>query len=541
MLGQPVYFLTPEVVGVQPHRRAQGRRHRDRSRAARHARCCARRRSSGSLSSSSARRGVASGRRSRDHREHGAGIWRDDGLLRRGRRDGRRTCAAPAAARNSARPLKTTTRRRASGAFRDKGEIDYTVDLELDLATVVPGVAGPKRPQDRIDLPELKKTFEALFEKPVAEGGYGKTAGDLVQRVPVHINGASPPAAEPEMPSTDTRHQRIPPKVCRRTRRKWSRIARRPTDRVFPRSGVPPGGCGDRPRLRAHRGDHELHEHEQSERDARRGSAREEGRRARTEGESRGEDFARARLARRHRLPRTRPASSPTSTSSASRPSATAARRASATAGPLHPALEEAIAKNDLVAASVLSRQPQLRGARASEHQGELPHVAAARRRLRARRPRGHRPEHRTARQGQGRQGRLSEGHLADAGGNPRRDGVARSSRKSSASSTPTSPSRIRSGTKSRPPSATSTSGTARAPTSRSRRSSRLRDGARPYHRNQRRAPARHLRRLRDDRSHLPRRRDQEDLARLANTSSSTASPARTSTATARAAATTAS
>jgi aconitate hydratase len=55
-----------------------------------------------------------------------------------------------------------------------KGEIDYSVDLELDLGTVVPAVAGPKRPQDRIELPSLKETFRSLFVKPVPEGGYGK-------------------------------------------------------------------------------------------------------------------------------------------------------------------------------------------------------------------------------------------------------------------------------------------------------------------------------------------------------------------------------
>ncbi|MEX1045397.1 MAG: aconitate hydratase AcnA [Chthoniobacterales bacterium] len=57
-----------------------------------------------------------------------------------------------------------------------KGEIDYSVDLELDLAAVQPGVAGPKRPQDRINLPELKDTFLSLLEKPVADGGYNKPA-----------------------------------------------------------------------------------------------------------------------------------------------------------------------------------------------------------------------------------------------------------------------------------------------------------------------------------------------------------------------------
>jgi aconitate hydratase len=57
-----------------------------------------------------------------------------------------------------------------------KGEIDYSVDLELDLGLVQPGVAGPKRPQDRINLPDLKNTFVSLLEKPVADGGYNKPA-----------------------------------------------------------------------------------------------------------------------------------------------------------------------------------------------------------------------------------------------------------------------------------------------------------------------------------------------------------------------------
>lgn len=54
-----------------------------------------------------------------------------------------------------------------------KGEIDYTQVLELDLDTIVPSVAGPKRPQDRIDMPALKETFNRLLDMPVAEGGYG--------------------------------------------------------------------------------------------------------------------------------------------------------------------------------------------------------------------------------------------------------------------------------------------------------------------------------------------------------------------------------
>src|SRR4029079_12890694 len=63
-----------------------------------------------------------------------------------------------------------------------KGEIDYSVDLDLDLRDVQPSVAGPKRPQDRINLPELGKVFRSLLEKPVKDGGYGKSNGDPRQQ-----------------------------------------------------------------------------------------------------------------------------------------------------------------------------------------------------------------------------------------------------------------------------------------------------------------------------------------------------------------------
>jgi len=83
-----------------------------------------------------------------------------------------------------------------------KGQCDYSVDLELDLATVVPGVAGPKRPQDHINLPDLKTTFTSLFTKALPDGGYGKTPEDLAKKVAVHINGSHPIAA-PEPFSTE--------------------------------------------------------------------------------------------------------------------------------------------------------------------------------------------------------------------------------------------------------------------------------------------------------------------------------------------------
>jgi aconitate hydratase len=55
-----------------------------------------------------------------------------------------------------------------------KGEIDYTEVVELDLSTVKPSVSGPRRPHDRIDLPLLKEKFQELMAKPFVDGGYGK-------------------------------------------------------------------------------------------------------------------------------------------------------------------------------------------------------------------------------------------------------------------------------------------------------------------------------------------------------------------------------
>jgi aconitate hydratase len=74
------------------------------------------------------------------------------------------------------------------------GEIEYSTLLELNLADVVPGVAGPKRPQDRINLPELKERFIELFEKPTAENGYNKSLAQLSERfeTAIGLNGHAP-------------------------------------------------------------------------------------------------------------------------------------------------------------------------------------------------------------------------------------------------------------------------------------------------------------------------------------------------------------
>src|ERR1043165_5447669 len=79
---------------------------------------------------------------------------------------------------------------RAQGLFGipRQGEIAYSQELELDLGSVVPSVAGPKRPQDRIELPRLKNEFLASLTKPVTENGFGKRAEDL--RVMARVNTA---------------------------------------------------------------------------------------------------------------------------------------------------------------------------------------------------------------------------------------------------------------------------------------------------------------------------------------------------------------
>src|SRR5690606_36837489 len=73
---------------------------------------------------------------------------------------------------------------RAQGLFGvpRAGEIDYSRSLVLDLATVEPSLAGPKRPQDRIALPAMRHEFERLFSTPVADNGFGREEGQLVDR-----------------------------------------------------------------------------------------------------------------------------------------------------------------------------------------------------------------------------------------------------------------------------------------------------------------------------------------------------------------------
>ena len=63
------------------------------------------------------------------------------------------------------------------------GQCDYSSVVEIDLSKVVPTVAGPKLPNQRIPLPGLKERFRSLMQQPAAEGGYGKGTDGIGKRL----------------------------------------------------------------------------------------------------------------------------------------------------------------------------------------------------------------------------------------------------------------------------------------------------------------------------------------------------------------------
>ena len=152
MLGQPVSMLIPQVVGVRLKQPAARRLDRHRPRADRH------------RDAAQARRGrqvrrilrpwtaqPAAGR-SRHHRQHGARIRRHLRHLPRRRRDAALSAPQRPHRRAQSSSSRLIARSRDCSTTSDTPEAEYTDVLELDLATVEPSIAGPKRPQDRVAL-----------------------------------------------------------------------------------------------------------------------------------------------------------------------------------------------------------------------------------------------------------------------------------------------------------------------------------------------------------------------------------------------------
>src|SRR5882762_3589033 len=254
---------------------------------------------------------------------------------------------------------------KAQGLFGipKKGAIDYSEELELDLSSVYPSLAGPKRPQDRIDLDKVKDSFARLFSRPVAENGFAKKPEKL----------------------QDVRRQ------------------------------------GAQARRRADRGDHLLHQYLEPRRPARRGAAGEEGGRARPDGQAAHQDVAGAGLARGHRIPRQgRAAALPRKTGLQPRRiwlhyvhRQFRAARAADRGGDRQ--------ERHGVRRGALG-QPQLRSAHSSEHPRQLPRLAAAGGGVCACRLRAGGFQDSTARQGKRRERRVHRPHLADPGGDRRSD-----------------------------------------------------------------------------------------------------------------------
>ena len=79
------------------------------------------------------------------------------------------------------------------------GEIDYSHVVKLDLGSVAPSLAGPKRPQDRIEIGHVAGKFSELFSAAVADNGFNQPADKLGKRYVVHEDGheAAAPVTKP--------------------------------------------------------------------------------------------------------------------------------------------------------------------------------------------------------------------------------------------------------------------------------------------------------------------------------------------------------
>jgi aconitate hydratase len=88
---------------------------------------------------------------------------------------------------------RTEAYMRAQGLFHEPGmpEPEYTDTLELDLASVVPSLAGPKRPQDRVALSDMKSVFESALTAPVKERGYELSPEALTREATFGTNGGT--------------------------------------------------------------------------------------------------------------------------------------------------------------------------------------------------------------------------------------------------------------------------------------------------------------------------------------------------------------
>jgi aconitate hydratase len=100
---------------------------------------------------------------------------------------------------------------RAQGLFGVPlaGDIDYSQVVRLDLGEVTPSLAGPKRPQDRIELGKVAGNFAQLFSAPAAASGFNQPAEMLLTRHLVQRSGEEPDRKVPDAPPTPLAAERF--------------------------------------------------------------------------------------------------------------------------------------------------------------------------------------------------------------------------------------------------------------------------------------------------------------------------------------------
>ena len=186
---------------------------------------------------------------------------------------------------------------REQGLFHtaDAPEAEYSSTLSLDLATVEPSVAGPKRPQDRVLLSQAAASFQQQLPALLGPNGNQDAARQMVR----WEGEGGHPSGNGNVTSSHRRAAPAPhasanadaplPDAPDRTQLRQGALRRR--SRPLPR-----------PRLHRHRRHHLLHQHLQPLRHGRRRPARQEGRREGPQHAALGQDLARPRLPRRHRL-----------------------------------------------------------------------------------------------------------------------------------------------------------------------------------------------------------------------------------------------
>jgi aconitate hydratase len=183
MLGQPVYFLTPDVVGV--HMTGSLREGVTATDLVLH--CTELLRKAKVVGKFVEFHGEGAATLSVPDRATTANMAPEYGATMGYFPVDEETCAyLRATGRSEAQVQAVRSYFRAQGMFGIPrvGDCDYSTVLELDLGDVTPSVAGPKRPQDRIDLPGIKEKLLELLTSPT---GYNRPKEELSRRHPLRI------------------------------------------------------------------------------------------------------------------------------------------------------------------------------------------------------------------------------------------------------------------------------------------------------------------------------------------------------------------